>query len=246
MFESREGQHVPEAEFRFRDPEGASKTTTSTELFSGRTVVVFSLPGAFTPTCSSSHVPRYEELYDELRARGVDDVVCISVNDLFVMDAWKQAQGADRVLFMADADATFTRGMGMLADKSEAGLGSRSWRYSMLVRDGTIEQMFVEPERPGDPFSVSDADTMLAHLGGTAPYDIVVFSRSGCGHCARAKRLLNERGLPFSELPTSPRILRALPGENTTPQIFVDGRLVGGADDLAAWLDTLPREQRAS
>ena len=126
----------------------------------------------------------------------------------------------------------------MLADKSDAGLGSRSWRYSMLVRDGRIEKMFVEPERPGDPFSVSDADTMLEHLGGRAPHDIVMFSRPGCGHCVRAKRMLNERGLRFSELPTSPRILRALPGPRTTPQIFVDGQHVGGADELAAWLET--------
>lgn len=236
MFENREGQRIPESTFRVRE-DGGWKTTTSSALFDGRTVVVFALPGAFTPTCSSSHVPRYEELYDDLRAAGVDEVVCVSVNDPFVMNAWKDAQHAERVTFLPDADGTFTERMGMIADKAEAGLGRRSWRYSMLVRDGTIAKMFVEPREPGDPFSVSDADTMLEYLGGKSPPDVVMFTRAGCGHCARAKHLLSERNLPFTELPTSPRILRALSGKHTTPQIFADGRHVGGADELAAWLE---------
>jgi peroxiredoxin/glutaredoxin len=237
MFESREGKRVPDAEFRIRDEDGTWRTVTTHDLFDHKTVVAFALPGAFTPTCSASHVPRYNELYDEFRARGVDDILCISVNDTFVMNAWKKDQHADRITFVPDGNGTFTEGMGMRVAKDDLGFGRRSWRYSMLVRDGVIEKMFIEPDQPGDPFQVSDADTMLRYLGGACPPDILLFTRPGCVHCARAKRLLHERGLPYEELPTSPRILRALPGERTTPQIFIDGRHIGGADELSVWLD---------
>lgn len=235
MHPTREGQRVPEVTFRVRE-DGAWKDVTTRELFDGRTVVVFALPGAFTPTCSSSHVPRYEELHDSFRALGVDEVVCVSVNDTFVMNAWKEEQGADRVRFVPDGNGAFTEGMGMLVAKDDLGFGKRSWRYSMLVRDGVVEKMFVEPDEPGDPFKVSDADTMLRYLGGRAPHDVLLFTKPGCGHCTRAKKLLADRGLPYAELPTSPRILRALPGARTTPQVFVDGVHIGGADELQAWL----------
>lgn len=241
MFDSREGQRVPEAEFRIRDEDGSWRTVTTHDLFDGKTVVVFSLPGAFTPTCSSAHVPRYNELYDDFRARGVDDVICVSVNDTFVMNAWKKDQHADKITFMPDGNGSFTQAMGMLVPKEDLGFGRRSWRYSMLVRDGVIDKMFIEPEEPGDPFKVSDADTMLAHLGGSAPHDILLFTKPGCPHCARAKSLLRDKKLHYEELPTSPRILRALPGKRTTPQVFVDGRHLGGGDELAAWVSSLPR-----
>ncbi len=149
--------------FRWQD-------TTTAELFGGKRVVVFSLPGAFTPTCSSNHLPRYEELYDEIRAQGVDAVVCVSVNDAFVMFQWGKAQGAKNVFLLPDGNGEFTRKMGMLVDKSNLGFGMRSWRYSMVVNDGEIEKTFVEPDFgdncPTDPFEVSDADTMLAYLKG--------------------------------------------------------------------------------
>jgi peroxiredoxin len=138
------------------------------DIFGGKRVVVFSLPGAFTPTCSTSHLPRYEELYAEFKALGVDKVVCISVNDAFVMFQWGKAQNAQNVFLLPDGNGEFTRKMGMLVEKSNLGFGLRSWRYSMVVDDGKIEKIFIEPgyddNCPTDPFEVSDADTMLNYL----------------------------------------------------------------------------------
>jgi len=146
---------------------------TTQQIFGGKKVVVFSLPGAFTPTCSSNHLPRYEELYDEFKAQGVDEIICVSVNDAFVMFQWGKQVGAKNVFLLPDGNGEFTRKMGMLVDKSNLGFGMRSWRYSMLVNDGEIEKVFVEPDYadncPIDPFEVSDADTMLAYLKGAEP-----------------------------------------------------------------------------
>ncbi len=148
----------------------AWKDVTTDDVFKGKRVVLFSLPGAFTPTCSTSHLPRYEALYDDFKALGVDAVVCLSVNDAFVMYQWGKSQGAEKVFLLPDGNGEFTRKMGMLVDKSNLGFGMRSWRYSMVVNDGEIEKMFVEPDFgdlcPTDPFEVSDADTMLAYLRG--------------------------------------------------------------------------------
>ena len=136
-------------------------------------MVVFSLPGAFTPTCSSNHLPRYDELYEEFKAQGVDEIVCVSVNDAFVMFQWGKQQGNKNIFLLPDGNGEFTRKMGMLVDKSNVGFGMRSWRYSMLVDDCKIEKMFVEADFgdncPTDPFEVSDADTMLAYLKGKEP-----------------------------------------------------------------------------
>lgn len=144
---------------------------TTEEIFGGKKVVVFSLPGAFTPTCSSNHLPRYEELYPEFKAHGVDEIICVSVNDAFVMFQWGKNVGSNHVFLLPDGAGEFTRKMGMLVDKSNIGFGMRSWRYSMLVNDGKIEKIFVEPGFEDncaiDPFEVSDADTMLAYLKGT-------------------------------------------------------------------------------
>jgi len=144
---------------------------TTEEIFGGKKVVVFSLPGAFTPTCSSNHLPRYEELYEEFKAQGVDEIICVSVNDAFVMFQWGKNVGANHVFLLPDGSGEFTRKMEMLVDKSNIGFGLRSWRYSMLVDNGTIKKTFVEPgfedNCPVDPFEVSDADTMLAYLKGT-------------------------------------------------------------------------------
>ncbi len=140
----------------------------SSEIFDGRRVVVFALPGAFTPTCSSTHLPRFEELHDAFIDAGVDEVICLAVNDAFVMFRWAGSLGVEKVTMLPDGSATFTRLMGMLVDKDNLGFGYRSWRYSMLVEDGEITQMFVEPglgdNVEDDPFEVSDADTMLAHV----------------------------------------------------------------------------------
>jgi peroxiredoxin len=143
---------------------------TTNEIFGGKRVVLFALPGAFTPTCSSTHLPRYEELYDEIKAQGVDEVICLSVNDAFVMYQWGKHLGANKVFLLPDGNAEFTRKMGMLVEKDNLGFGQRSWRYAMVVDDGKIEKIFVEPDFgdncPTDPFEVSDADTMLTYLKG--------------------------------------------------------------------------------
>ena len=144
------------------------KDLSADELFKNKKVVVFSLPGAFTPTCSTSHLPRFEELYEEFAALGVDEIVCVSVNDAFVMYQWGRAQGAEKVFLLPDGNAEFTRKMGMLVCKENLGFGMRSWRYSMFVDNGEIKKMFVEDGYEDncatDPFEVSDADTMLNYL----------------------------------------------------------------------------------
>lgn len=241
MFENREGQRVPDVVFRTRrDHEWVD--VTSRDVFAGRTVVIFALPGAFTPTCSSTHVPRYNQLAPVLKRHGVDEVVCISVNDAFVMNDWRRDQKAWNVTFLPDGNGDFTRAMGMLVPKSDLGFGDRSWRYSMLVKDGVIEKMFVEPNKPGDPFEVSDADTMLAHVAPHAakPLDVTVFAREGCPFCVRVKGMLHEAGIDFEELVLnrdySESTLRAVAGASTVPQVFVNGEHIGGSESLEAYL----------
>ena len=235
----REGQRVPDVVFQTRR-NGEWQAVSSRDLFAGRTVVVFALPGAFTPTCSSAHLPRYEELADELAARGVDEIFCLSVNDAFVMEAWGKEQGCKKVTLLPDGNGDFSEGMGMLVSKRDLGFGNRSWRYSMLVRDGVVEKIFSEPDVEGDPYEVSDADTMLRHLDPAAKPapQISLFTRKGCRHCERARGLLDERGLEYEEIQladgVTTRSLRAVTGRDTVPQVFIDGKHVGGADELAA------------
>jgi glutaredoxin-like protein len=241
MLTDRTGQTVPNVTFRTRKGHDWVDVTTD-DIFKGKTVVVFSLPGAFTPTCSSTHVPRYNQLAATLKAHGVDDIVCMSVNDSFVMNAWQEAENAWNIRFMPDGNGEFTEGMGMLVDKDDLGFGKRSWRYSMLVRDGVVEKMFIEPEEPGDPFGVSDADTMLAYLAPEAPkpLNVTVFTRPGCPFCARAKEMLTEAGIAYEELVLNrdytEQTLRAVANATSVPQVFVDGEKVGGSDDLEDWL----------
>ena len=144
---------------------------TSDEIFKGRKVVVFALPGAFTPTCSSTHLPGYEAHYDEFKQLGVDDIYCLSVNDAFVMFQWGKHLGAQKVRLLPDGSGEFTRKMNMLVDKDNLDFGKRSWRYSMLVDDGKIVKVFAEPgfsdNCPTDPFEVSDAGTILAYIRGS-------------------------------------------------------------------------------
>jgi glutaredoxin-like protein len=218
-------------------------TITSEELFKGQNVIVFSLPGAFTPTCSSAHLPRYNELANVFSANGIDRIICVSVNDTFVMNAWAADQNASNVQFIPDGNGDFSDAMGMLVDKNGIGFGKRSWRYSMLVRDSKIEKMFIEPDLPGDPFEVSDADTMLGYINPNAkkPKNISLISKPGCGHCVRAKKALKVRNMQFEEIEISSsgissNSLQALSGKGTTPQIFVDGVHIGGADELETWL----------
>lgn len=242
MFKNIEGKRVPDVSFKTRrDHEWVELSTD--DVFKGKSVIVFSLPGAFTPTCSSSHVPRYNQLVPAFRKQGIDEVICISVNDAFVMDEWKRAQKAERVTFLPDGNGDFSEGMGLLVSKNDLGFGKRSWRYSMLVRDGVIEKMFVEPDEPGDPFHVSDADTMLEYLDPKAdkPFDVTVFSRPGCPYCAKAKGLLTDAGIEYEELVLNrdytDMTLRAVSLQTTYPQVFINGKHIGGSDDLEAWLN---------
>ena len=241
MFENKEGQSIPEVTFHTYQNNGWLDIN-SKDLFAGKTIALFSLPGAYTPTCSSAHVPRFNQLQPTLKANGVDEVICISVNDTFVMNEWAQHQNADKVTFIPDGNGDFTEAMGLLVDKEDLGFGKRSWRYSMLVKDGVIDKMFIEPNQPGDPFEISDADTMLEYIAPDAkrPLNATIFTRKGCPYCAKAKVMLAEKGIEFEELVLgsdyTDLTLRAVSAGSSVPQIFIDGDLVGGSDDLKEWL----------
>ena len=171
-----EGKKVPSVVFktRVRDEKVRGENpfrwqdVSSDEIFGGKKVVVFALPGAFTPTCSSTHLPGYESAYDEIESLGVDEVYCLSVNDAFVVNQWGKAQGVLKTKLIPDGSGDFTRGIGMMVKKDNLGFGERSWRYSFYAEDGIIKRAFVEPgfsdNCPDDPFEVSDAKTMLGYL----------------------------------------------------------------------------------
>ncbi len=141
---------------------------TSNEYFSGKKVVLFSLPGAFTPTCSSTHLPGFEAGYRRLQELGIDDVYCLSVNDSFVMNAWFDHMGVENVKAIPDGSGEFTRKMGFLVEKDNLGFGVRSWRYAMIVNDGVIEKMFVEPGKSDDcetdPYGETSPETVREYL----------------------------------------------------------------------------------
>jgi glutaredoxin-like protein len=243
MLQNREGQKVPDVTFRTRQDSQWVDIKTD-ELFPGKTVIVFALPGAFTPTCSSTHVPGYNELAPTFRENGIDDIICISVNDAFVMNEWAKDQQAENIRFIPDGNGEFSEKMGMLVDKEDLGFGKRSWRYSMLVKDGVIEKMFIEPEVPGDPFEVSDAETMLNYINPDAakPKLASLFTKVGCPYCAKAKDLLKERGMDFEEIVLGKggvtlRSLKAVSGATTVPQVFIDGKLIGGSEQLEAYFN---------
>jgi glutathione-dependent peroxiredoxin len=237
----REGQRVPTVTFRTRE-NGQWVNVTTDELFAGKTVIVFALPGAFTPTCSSTHLPGYNHLAKVFRANGVDDILCLSVNDAFVMNEWAKNQDVSHLRLIPDGNSEFTAGMGMLVDKTDLGFGKRSWRYSMLVKDGVIEKMFIEPDEPGDPFQVSDAETMLHYINPEAqkPRLVSLFSKVGCPFCARAKAMLQSHGFEYEEIvlgqQATLRSLQAMTGAMTVPQVFIDGNLIGGSEALAEYL----------
>ena len=237
-----EGNKVPQVEFKLHE-NNQWVATNSAELFDNKTVVVFSLPGAFTPTCSATHLPRYEELAPVFKANGVDSILCVSVNDGFVMEAWGKDQGVKAIRPIADGNGAFTEGMGMLVDKSDIGFGKRSWRYSMLVKNGVVTKMFIEPNEPGDPFKVSDADTMLNFIAPNAnkPEQVALFTKVGCPFCDTAKMTLKNAGVDYFEMSLGDnvrqRLLSAVAGKATSPQMFVNGQLIGGSTEIAQWVE---------
>ena len=243
MLDNIEGQSVPSATFPTRQGDEWVNVTTD-ELFKGKTVVVFALPGAFTPTCSSTHLPRYNELAGVLKENGVDEIICLSVNDTFVMNAWLADQEAENITVVPDGSGEFTEGMGMLVNKNDIGFGKRSWRYSMLVKDGVIEKMFIEPNQPGDPFEVSDADTMLNYVNpnAKAPAAVALLTKPGCPFCDKAKAALKDNNISFEEIvlgkDATSVSLKAMTGQTTVPQLFVDGKHIGDSDAAVAYANS--------
>jgi peroxiredoxin len=155
----KQGDKLPDASFQHLTSDGMGNPTT-TELFAGKKVILFAVPGAFTPTCSETHLPGYVVNTDKLKAKGVDSIICLAVNDAFVMKAWGDAQNADEVIMLADGDAGFTKALGLDMDTAAFG-GIRSQRYAMLVDDGVVTQLNIEQPKQ---FKVSKAETMLALL----------------------------------------------------------------------------------
>ncbi len=155
------GSRIPEATFTRMGPEGPAPITTK-EVFGGKKVVLFSVPGAFTPTCSKKHLPGYIKEADAIKAKGVNTIACMAVNDVFVMDAWAKAAGAgDKVLMLADGNAELTKKLGLEMDASKHGMGLRSKRFSMIVEDGVVKELNVEA--PGE-FNVSSAEATACQL----------------------------------------------------------------------------------
>ena len=155
------GDSLPKATFMTMTAEGPAPVTTD-QLFGAKRVALFAVPGAFTPTCSAKHLPGFKEHAADLKAKGVDTIACVSVNDMFVMKAWAKDQGiTDEVLMLADGNGDFTKALGLEMDGSKFGMGLRSQRYSFVAKDGVVEKLNVEE---GGDFKVSSADYMLAQL----------------------------------------------------------------------------------
>ena len=153
-------KQVPNVKFVIR-PEKEFLTITSDDVFKGKNIVLFALPGAFTPTCNDYHLPGYELNYDELKKLGIDEVYCLSANDPFVLKAWAKNLDLKKVKMLPDANLEFTKAMGMLSDRSASGMGQRSKRYSIYVKNKIIEKMFVDED---GKFDVSDSNTMISFL----------------------------------------------------------------------------------
>ena len=163
----KEGYQVPQVEFVFRE-NGEFVNRTTAELFDGKRVVIFSLPGAFTPTCSAYQLPGFEEKYEDFAALGIDAIYCVSVNDGFVMNAWAQDQNIEKVKLIPDGNAYFTRSMGFLVNKSNLGFGARSWRYAAVVDNGVIEKLFVEDGQRDnadtDPYEATTPEAVFEYV----------------------------------------------------------------------------------
>mgnify|MGYP000203350626 FL=1 len=155
-----EGDKIPQVKLS-KATEGGPEPVDTRDFFAGRKVALFAVPGAFTPTCSAKHLPGFAEKAEELKAKGIDEIACISVNDAFVMGAWKKADGSEDITMLADGNGEFAEAIGLTMDGSGFGMGKRSQRYSMIVDDGKVRKLNVE--KPGD-FSVSSAEHMLGQM----------------------------------------------------------------------------------
>eukprot|EP01054_Gregarina_sp_Poly1_P002702 Gregarina_sp_Poly_1__2701@NODE_1743_length_3425_cov_455_697439_g666_i2_p1_GENE_NODE_1743_length_3425_cov_455_697439_g666_i2NODE_1743_length_3425_cov_455_697439_g666_i2_p1_ORF_typecomplete_len246_score28_88Redoxin/PF08534_10/3e26Glutaredoxin/PF00462_24/1_1e04Glutaredoxin/PF00462_24/2_4e07_NODE_1743_length_3425_cov_455_697439_g666_i2206943 len=238
-----EGKTIPDVNFKVFQG-GKWRDWRIRDMCANKTTVFFGLPGAFTPTCSTSHLPRYEELFELFQRIGVDDVYCVSVNDTFVMNSWAEINALRHVKMLPDGNGTFTEQMGLLVDKSKIGFGKRSWRYSMLVKDNQIQKMFVEPQEGSDPYGISDADTMMKYIdpGAVAPPRIVILSKKGCTRCLKIRLLLESKDLKFVELPLEDSVrvytVSAISGKQSVPQVWVNGKHLGGAEAVERWISS--------
>ncbi|AWX15828.1 glutathione peroxidase [Mergibacter septicus] len=238
MSQNLEGKKLPEVTFKIYQ-DGTWVSPTTSELFDNKTIVLFGLPGAFTPACSISHLPRYNQLADTFKRYGVDDVLVVSVNDTFVMNAWKKAEKADKVTFIPDGNGEFSQALGLLSPKTAIGLGDRSRRYSMLVKNGVVEKFFIEED--DHDVTVSGADAMLAYIAPNHQEQIAtLFTKTDCPYCAKAKQLLTDHHIQYDEIVIGKNAtadsLKAVSGRTTVPQVFINGKHIGGSDDLEKYL----------
>ena len=242
------GKKVPDVTFHIREDFLWVKKTTA-DIFNGKRVAVFALPGAFTPTCSSVHLPRYNELYQSFRDNGIDEVICLSVNDSFVLNEWKKLEKADNITMLPDGNGEFSAKMGLLVDKQDLSFGKRSWRYSMIVDNSIIEKMFLEPEEEGDPYGESSAENLLKYLNPqfSLPSSVTIFTKDGCKYCAQAKEKLAENHVIYEELVLNRdftiKTVKAISNDTELPQVFINGIRIGGAEDLENYYAKLPERK---
>ncbi len=188
-----EGQNIPNVSLKVCD-NGQTYETDSNSLFENKKTVFFAIVGAFTPTCTKEHLPQYEEYADNFKDLGIDQIVCLTVNDPFVVSKWSEDEQINAIKIIADGNGEFTREMGMLKDFRNLGIGERSWRYSMLIEDGVIQKMFIEDEQTNTGLRVSDAHTMMKYLSpefknkGKA----VVVVKEGCPYSNERKKIRRE------------------------------------------------------
>jgi glutaredoxin-like protein len=238
-----EGRTIPDVELHVLDGDGRFRVVRAADLFGRGTTVIFTPSHPSSLGCSDSRVPRFQQLAGELHSHGVDRIVCVAVNDPAAVGRSAREQHAEGIAIVADVEGCFTGALGMLVDGGGSAPGTRSRSYSALVRDGAVVKAFVDPETEGAPLTVSDADTMLRYLdpATTTLRSVALLARHGCPHCERARRLLADHGFRFEAIELNEHItlqaVRAISGRATVPQVFVDGHHVGGADELAAWLE---------
>lgn len=236
-----EGLVIPDTTIHRFD--GSFTQINSRELFENKRVIIFSPIGAYTPTCSEQHLPRYEELYRTFKQAGIQEVYCVAVNDAFVMNSWAERLRIKHVKMIPDGNGDLCRNLGCLVDRSDVGFGLRSYRFAMVVDNNRIEKVFVEAEDFG--FTSTDADSLLNYVSPSvsAPPRVAILTKAGCAACEKTKSLLTAKKLTFVELPlpdhSRPIAVGAITGGSASvPQVFVDGKLIGGSEAVELWLSS--------